>query len=141
MDISSILDTILSKHREKEMAEVLNKYLPQMQTELKNKFIHELKSTAYSLDFNEANTIVKNMKPYGEHWTLDAVKPLLIAQNITPSKYIQYYLVMNMCYNDYYKTAEKFGLRDNVDFYFSLARDFIEDPDAKPFKVERYFLD
>lgn len=59
MDISSIFDTILSKHREKEMAEVLNKYLPQMQTELKNKFIHELKSTAYSIDFNEANTIVK----------------------------------------------------------------------------------
>ena len=58
MDISSIFDIILSKHREKEMAEVFNKYLPQMQTELKNKFIHELKSTAYSLDFNEANTII-----------------------------------------------------------------------------------
>ena len=26
------------------------------------------------------------------------------------------------------------------EFFFSLARDFIEDADAKPLKVEKYFL-
>ena len=47
---------------------------------------------------------------------------------------------MNMAYNDYRKTAEKFNLEDDVNFYFCIAHDFIEDPDAKEFKVELYFM-
>lgn len=31
-------------------------------------------------------------------------------------------------------------LQDDPEFFFSLARDFIEDADAKPLKVEKYFL-
>ena len=43
--------------------------------------------------------------------------------------------------NDYYDTAKVFGLQDDAECYFNLAEDFIEDPDAKPLKVEKYFLD
>ena len=51
-----------------------------------------------------------------------------------------WYLVLNMHYNDYYDTAKAFDLQDDPEFFSSLARDFIEDADAKPLKVEKYFL-
>ena len=38
-------------------------------------------------------------------------------------------------------TAVMVGMQNDDEFYFSLACDFINDPDAKPFKVEKYFLD
>lgn len=66
------------------------------------------------------------------------VKEYLATKGIT-DKLTDYYLVMNMVYNDYQRTAQTFGLQSDVEFYFSLARDFIEDVDAKPFKIERYF--
>lgn len=74
------------------------------------------------------------MRPAGQHWTHKQVKEYLATKGIT-----DYYLVMNMVFNDYQKTAQLFNLQNDVEFYFSLARDFIEDVDAKPFKVERYF--
>ena len=43
--------------------------------------------------------------------------------------------------NDYYDTAKVFGLQNDAEFYLNLAKDFIEDPAAKPLKVEKYFLD
>lgn len=45
-----------------------------------------------------------------------------------------------MVYNDFMNTARAYGMQNDVDFFFSLAKDFIEDPDAKPLKVEKYFL-
>lgn len=50
-----------------------------------------------------------------------------------------YYLVMNMMINDYSRTARMYG-QDNADFYFNLAYDFINDEDALPDKVARYFM-
>jgi hypothetical protein len=32
------------------------------------------------------------------------------------------------------------GKGEDPEFYFSIARDFINDADAKDFKVEKYFL-
>jgi hypothetical protein len=45
-----------------------------------------------------------------------------------------------MCYNDYYNTAKHYGYAGDAEFYYCLAKDFIEDVDADPFKVEKYFL-
>ena len=42
---------------------------------------------------------------------------------------------------DFSATAKHFGLQNDVEFFYHLAKDFIEDPDAKPMKVEKYFLD
>ena len=38
-------------------------------------------------------------------------------------------------------TASMVGMQNDENFFLSLACDFINDPDAKPFKVEKYFLD
>lgn len=97
-----------------------------------------LETLAYSIDKTHAEEIVRNMRPKGQMWTCEQVKQLVESKGIT-SNFIDWYLVMNMCYNDYYSTAAIYGLQNDVDFYYNLAKDFIEDPDAEPHKVARYF--
>jgi hypothetical protein len=45
-----------------------------------------------------------------------------------------------MTYNDFSRTARQYNL-DIPEFYFDLSTDFINDPDAKKHKVQKYFLD
>ena len=45
---------------------------------------------------------------------------------------------MNMMYSDYCKAAEKVNA-NSVDFYAYMARAFLEDKDAQPDKLERYY--
>lgn len=47
---------------------------------------------------------------------------------------------MNMYYNDSHDTAEMVGRGEDPEFYFSLAKDFINDIDGKDFKVENILL-
>lgn len=73
--------------------------------------------------------------------SLKWIKHCLIPVRVRNGKHsCKYYLCMNMAYNDYYKTAESVGKGEDPEFYFSIARDFINDADAKDFKVEKYFL-
>lgn len=102
--------------------------------------MNELEKLAYRIPAEEAEHIVRNMKPKGQHWTLSQVMEFVKAKGITGC-YTNWYLVMNMVYNDFCNTAKLYGLQGDDEFFFSLARDFIEDPDAKPLKVEKYFLD
>lgn len=83
--------------------------------------------------------IVRNMRPQGQVWTYDQVEELVKTKGITDC-FVDWYLVMNMCYNDYYNTAKIYGLQNDANFYFNLAKDFIEDPDASPNKVSMYFI-
>lgn len=46
--------------------------------------------------------------------------------------------VMNMLYSDYSEVAAKYGV-NNADFYADLAVAFLEDPDANPNKLARYY--
>lgn len=97
-----------------------------------------LENLAYSISKEDAEKIVKAMEPRGQVWSCDQVKELVEARGIHDN-FVDWYLVMNMCYNDYYDTAKIYGLQNDENFYFNLAKNFIEDPDAKPHKVARYF--
>lgn len=114
--------------------DVLEKADPRMYREIMNKMEH----MAYSITPEEAEHIVKRMRPKGQVWTMDQIKEYATSKGIH-DKYSDWYLVMNMCYNDYYGTAKMYGLQNETDFYFNLAKDFIEDPDAEPHKVAKYF--
>ena len=67
----------------------------------------QLEQLAYRIPKDEAERIVRAMRPKGQYWT----------------------------------TAKLYGLHADVDVFYNLAKDFIEDPDAKPMKVEKYFLE
>lgn len=107
--------------------------------DLYHETIHQLAAIAYAITPEEARDKVRSMRPYGQKWDYDTVKAFLAAKGIN-NDVCKYYLCMNMAYNDYYKTAESVGKGEDPEFYFSIARDFINDADARDFKVEKYFL-
>ncbi len=98
----------------------------------------KLGKMAYCISEDKAREIVRTMRPYGEKWSYEAVKDLVRAKGKEDS--VNWYLVMNMAYNDYHDTGAMVGLAEDTEFYYSIARDFIEDEDGKKFKVEKYFL-
>lgn len=103
-------------------------------------YIAKLEHLAYRIPKDEAERIVRSMRPKGQYWTYAQVMDLAKSKGIT-GDWTNWYLVMNMVYNDFCTTAKHFGLQNDVEFFYHLAKDFIEDPDAKPMKVEKYFLD
>ena len=44
-----------------------------------------------------------------------------------------------MMYFDYCKTFKKFGVGDKLDFYIEMSKAFLDDKDAQPDKLTRYF--
>lgn len=100
----------------------------------------QLEDIAYSISKSDAEVIVRNMVPRGQHWSYKEMEEFCATKGISCAT-TDYYLVMNMVYNDYYDTASLYGLQNDVEFYYSLSKDFIDDPDGKPHKVARYFTD
>lgn len=103
-------------------------------------YIEKLEHLAYRIPKDEAELIVRAMRPKGQYWSYTQVYDLVKSKGVT-GDWVNWYLVMNMVYNDFCATAKHFGLQNDVEFFYHLAKDFIEDPDAKPMKVEKYFLD
>lgn len=119
--------------------DMLNK-LSRKDPALYNEFIEQLEHLAYRIPKDEAEQIVRNMRPKGQYWTYSQVMDLVKSKGIT-GDWVNWYLVMNMVYNDFCGTAKAYGMQNDTEFYYHLAKDFIEDPDAKPMKVEKYFMD
>ena len=119
--------------------DMLNK-LSRKDPALYNEFIEQLEHLAYRIPKDEAEQIVRNMRPKGQYWTYSQVMDLVKSKGIT-GDWINWYLVMNMVYTDFCGTAKAYGMQNDTEFYYHLAKDFIEDPDAKPMKVEKYFMD
>ena len=70
--------------------------------------------------------------------TLRVLFSVIMSLKKREDKYVIWYLVMNMTYNDYRNTASLVDMSEDEEFYFSLSKDFIDDIDGKPFKAERY---
>lgn len=117
-----------------ELLHKIEKYQP----DLFNEFIEKLEDIVYDISLEDAKRIVMKMKPFGEHWTYEAVKALLDSKGIYKDC-IKYYLVINSMYNDYYDVAVNFNHQNDTEFYYELANAFIHDEDAKRHKVEKYY--
>lgn len=101
--------------------------------------MYKMEDMVYKMGLSDAERIVREMKPYGEKWTVRDVKDVMQAHDVTDST-AEWYAVMNMVWNDYRSTADMIGHGNDVEFYFSLAKDFITDPDARRHKVAKYFM-
>ena len=101
------------------------------------KYKKELYIMAYGYTFTDekADKIVEEMTPYHMHWTKDQTTEVMRSAGLKFDEN-EFYVVMNMAYNDYY---ELFG--DDVQSYIKYSTLFIDDPDAKPHKVFKYFMD
>ena len=96
----------------------------------------KLYTMAYGKVINEemAKEIVDNMKPSGEHWDIEQTRQVQIQNGLNNIRDVDFYLVFNMAYNDYYDIFE-----DNTEMYIKYAKKFILDEDAKDDKVFLYF--
>lgn len=103
-------------------------------TEIMNK----MEKFAYDISKENAEKIVRNMRPRGEVWSYEQVKDYIATRGIT-DRCVDYYLCMNMAKNDFFNTASRVNAQDDVEFYFSIANDFINDIDADNYKIGKYF--
>lgn len=107
--------------------------------ELASKYLDELEDYIYSISLEEAQFIVKEMKPIGEKYSYEIVESTLANKELEESDVIDYYLVMNMFYNDYKTVLDKYNM-NSKEIITEFATAFIEDEDAPKYKTEKYFL-
>lgn len=107
--------------------------------ELASKYLDELEDYIYSISIEEAQSIVKEMKPIGEKYSYEIVESTLANRELEESDIIDYYLVMNMFYNDYKTVLDKYNM-NSKEIITEFTTAFIEDEDAPKYKTEKYFL-
>lgn len=131
MDIRKILSDIEEKDMHylgdyyEEMMNLLHKGHP----ELYNKYLIKTYALAYGCEMNEelAKMKVSEMKPHGEHWTLEQTTSVGKGAGVdfTQVKPCTFYYVMNMLYNDYATV-----LGSDANMYIKMSKAWLEDVDS-----------
>lgn len=73
----------------------------------------------------------------GPHWTMEQTEQARKQRGIECDP-LRFYVTMNMMYSDYCKAAEKVSA-NSMDFYAYMSKAFLDDKDAQPDKLERYY--
>lgn len=95
----------------------------------------------YELDEETAKEWTQRMEnadgTKGPHWSVDQVKQVAAQKNISEDP-LDFWVAINMMYSDYCVMAKKHNV-NTVDFYVDMAKAFLDDKDAKPDKLGRYY--
>ena len=86
----------------------------------------------------DAKEWAKHMDP-PPRWAMEQTSAVM-AQNGYYHKPCEFWVVMNMLFSDYGKTLIKNNM-DKPEIWAAMAHDFLDDPDAQPDKVGRYWRD
>ena len=73
----------------------------------------------------------------GPHWDMNQTRQVMEQHNIHLND-IDFWVTMNMMYSDYCKVAKKHNCSTS-EFYAAMAKAFLEDKDAYPEKLSRYY--
>lgn len=73
----------------------------------------------------------------GPHWPIDQTRQIMEQYKIQCDE-IEFYATINMMYSDYCKVAKKFNV-STTEFYACMAKAFLEDKDAGPEKLTKYY--
>lgn len=112
-------------------------WLCEMHPDKYDKLVQMAEDVLYSYDVEWAKQTVKSMRPYGEYWSYEVITDFLASRGIA-YRCKDYYMAMNMAYNDYRSIADVNGL-DVAEFCFNIADKFINDEDAPAHKLAKYF--
>lgn len=74
----------------------------------------------------------------GPHWTQEQTETVREQRGIQWDP-AEFWITMNMIYSDYSEVFREYGVRDKIFLYADMARAFLEDADAKPGKLSRYY--
>ena len=101
MNIRDISNAIYANTDDRERMEKMNEiyyamadYINNINPSLYRDYCDEAEGILYGITDEEAEMIVRNMRPYGEHWTRDVVDGYIASRGEAPSK--EYYMVMNL---------------------------------------------
>jgi hypothetical protein len=86
----------------------------------------------------DAREWAKSMNP-PPRWTMDQTTQVMNQQGYYHKPW-EFWIVMNMLFSDYGRTAAKYGM-DKPEVWAAMAHDFIDDGDAVKDKVGRYWRD
>lgn len=73
----------------------------------------------------------------GAHWSMEATEKVRKDHGIAEDP-LKWWITMNMMYSDYCGVAEKLGI-SSLDFYACMSVAFLDDKDARPDKLYRYY--
>ena len=73
----------------------------------------------------------------GGHWSMEETEVIRMQRGIDCDS-VMFFAAMNMMYSDYCRVAEKTGAA-SIDFYAYMAKAFLDDRDAAPNKLARYY--
>ena len=144
MDIRKVSDMVYhddDKYKMEEMNKVYYKmadFIKERNPDVYDQFVIEAEDIAYKMTRTDAEDIVMKMKPYGQHWSYEDVKNYIAERGMDGSLTCDYYVAMNMAFNDYNRTARQYGI-DRPEFYYDIAWDFLNDEDGPSHKVAKYY--
>lgn len=73
----------------------------------------------------------------GAHFTMEQVRQFMEQQKIQCDE-LEFYVAINMMYSDYCKVAKRHNC-NTMEFYGGMAKAFLDDKDAQPEKLTRYY--
>lgn len=77
---------------------------------------------------------------HGGKWSMEDTKPFAQRFGIMDEEgELEFYVIMNAMYADYYEMAKKYNQQNNPMFYADMARAWLHDDDAAPGKAVRYY--
>ena len=132
------LKEINFEHHKEHITDIIDMLIcnaKETDVELYNHIESLLYEMAYGKMLNKEMAVkwVKNMRPRGEHWTMDDTTNAMksMGYSLDPT---EFFVVANMMYNDYYDLV-----KDNESLALELAEDWLEDEDAKECKLYEYW--
>lgn len=119
-------------HKITELTEHAMDHLKKCDAGMYEYIMSELHEIAYGKVLTEemAHDWVVNMKPYGEHWNKETTDSVIPDNSIDK---IEFYAVMNMMYNDYYKV-----IGDDTNMYVNMTMAWLNDEDGNKEKTYDY---
>lgn len=134
----------LGKKELKDIIETIIDKLEETNVELAEDCVEMIEEYIYEITVEDAKELVANMKPCGEVFNWNVVTDTLKRHNAyneaEKDKVTEYYLTMNMIYNDYKQVIEKYNVPNSNQFCYDMCKCFIEDEDCGKYKVSKYFL-
>ena len=141
MRIKHYIEEIVSKGKQEDMeklSDMLSEIIYQMKEHHYDKYkCYKMKlyEMAYDgkIDKETASEWVESMSPIGQKWTIEETTKVMKTLNYDLNE-IDYYIVSNMMYNDYYDLVN-----DNEELALKLAKNWLEDKDANENKLFNYY--
>ena len=141
MKIRDYINKIVINGKQDDMEELSNMLddlicdLKEEKPKLYKKYKDELYEIANGKILNEemAYKWVNNMKPVGEHWTIEETTNAMKQMGYNLNN-IDFYVVANMMYNDYYDLV-----KEDEELALKLSYMWLNDEDSVKYKLYEYY--